>query len=214
LVRQGRVQVNGRLARDAEQPVIPGRDRIEVDGQPVTGAAPVYLALNKPRGLVTTTDDEQGRETVFQCLPGVTGVHPVGRLDMASEGLLLFTNDTAWAARLTDPASHVPKTYHVQVDCLVEESQLRLLEQGVDDQGERLAALHATVLRQGEKNCWLEIVLDEGKNRHIRRMLGALDMEVLRLIRVAIGPLVLGNLAKGQYRQLTVDEVKQLAGKT
>lgn len=210
LIQAGRVAVNGRVERDPEHRVVLDRDRLAVDGRGVARAAGIYLMLNKPRGLVTTRRDEQGRETVMRCLPGLQ-VFPVGRLDKASEGLLLFTNDTAWAARITDPDSHLDKTYHVQVDCLAEASLLDRLRQGVTCDGDCLKVKRAAVLRRGEKNSWLELVLDEGKNRHLRRLLAALGVGVLRLIRVAIGPLPLGNLGKGQHRALTAAEVRMLA---
>jgi 23S rRNA pseudouridine2605 synthase len=216
LVRAGRVKLNGILTRNPERPTRPERDRIEVDGQVVRPAARVYLMLNKPRGLITTTADERGRPTVFDCLKSLAAeslprVAPVGRLDQASEGLLLFTNDTAWAARITDPASHLDKTYHAQVDCVADEALCRRIEAGVEDAGERLRARRASVLRCGQKNSWLEIVLDEGRNRHIRRLLAALGVNVLRLVRVAVGPLPLGNLPKGALRHLTAEEVRALA---
>jgi len=210
LIKAGRVRLNGRVERDPEFPVNKlGRDQITVDGRTVAAAAKRYLMLNKPRGLVTTSSDEQGRETVLQCLPGLR-VFPVGRLDMASEGLLLFTNDTAWAGRITDPASHLDKTYHVQVDCLADEALVQHLLDGVQSEGELLAVKNARVLRSGTKTSWLEIVLDEGKNRHLRRLLAALGVQVRRLVRVAIGPLPLGNLGKGQHRELTPTEVRKL----
>jgi 23S rRNA pseudouridine2605 synthase len=213
LIQAGRVRVNGVVRRDAEWRTDMTRDRIGVDGEQVRGGDKVYLMLNKPRGLVTTTADEQGRETVLGCLAGqgLPFVAPVGRLDKASEGLLLFTNDTAWAARITDPATHLEKTYHVQVDCLADEALTRRLEAGQMVEGDFLAAKRVSVLRMGEKNSWLEIVLDEGKNRHIRRLLAAFGIHVLRLVRVAIGPLALGQLAKGQSRHLTAREVELLA---
>jgi 23S rRNA pseudouridine2605 synthase len=171
LIAAGRVSVNGRVVRSAEHPTELERDRILVDGERVGRAALLYLMINKPRGLVTTADDERGRRTVFECLegepwtpPGAPGprrppvearVMPVGRLDQASEGLLLFTNDTAWAARLTDPAFHVPKTYHVQVDCLPDEAFLERMRAGVMDSGELLRVAHASVLRRGTRNAWI-----------------------------------------------------------
>ena len=213
-IQAGRVRVNDRAVLDPEWRVQLGRDRIRVDGEVIEAQAPVYLMLNKPRGLVTTHADEKDRATVFQCLEGsgasLPFVSPVGRLDQASEGLLLFTNDTAWAAAITDPGSHLEKIYHVQVDCPAQDDLMRQLERGVESEGEHLAARRVRLLRSGEKNSWLEVVLDEGKNRHLRRLLAACGVQVLRLVRVAIGPLELGSLAKGQTRPLTGPEVQAL----
>jgi 23S rRNA pseudouridine2605 synthase len=209
LIAAGRVSVNGKPMHSATLRVDPQSDRICVDGRAVAVAQPVYLMLNKPRGLVTTASDEQARETVYSLLrqPGLPWVAPVGRLDKASEGLLLFTNDSAWAARLLAPARHVDKIYHVQVDRVADEHLLSRLRSGVDIPGEApLAARRVRVLRSGEKTCWLEVVLDEGRNRHIRRLLQALGVEVRRLVRVAIGGLELGNLPKGRWRLLTQAE--------
>jgi len=168
--------------------------------------------LNKPRGLVTTAEDEQGRETVYAALPsGLPWMAAVGRLDKASEGLLLFTNDSQWAARVTAPESHLAKIYHVQIASVADESLLSGLVNGVRcEDGEVLRAKQAALIRTGEKNSWIEIVLDEGKNRQIRRMLEACGVEVFRLIRVAVGPLELGQLEKGKARELTPDEKEQL----
>jgi len=208
LIRAGRVQVNGAVQRTPSLRVDVRRDRITVDGQRVTAAAKVYLMLNKPRGLVTTTSDERGRETAYQCLTdsSLPWLSPVGRLDKASEGLLLFTNDTRWAAHILDPATHLDKTYHVQINCVPDDHLLGQLRDGVVDAGETLRATGARLLRHGRRNSWLEIVLDEGRNRHIRRMLEMLDVSVLRLMRVSIGPLELGDLKKGEYRHLTAVE--------
>jgi len=185
---------------------------LEVDGQPLRAEARVYLMLNKPRGLVTTRADEQGRATVCDLLAGkgLPFLAPVGRLDKASEGLLLLTNDTQWAARLTDPAARVEKLYHAQVDCVADAELTRRLVAGVMVEGDFLAVKRAALLRHGVRNCWLELALDEGKNRHIRRLLAALQIEVLRLIRVAIGPLALGPLPKGEFRRLTPAEVEAM----
>ncbi|HEY6936242.1 MAG TPA: pseudouridine synthase [Terriglobales bacterium] len=207
LIRAGRVTLNGAVRRDPESPVNLERDHILVDGQALTAFAAVYLMLNKPRGVVTTASDEKGRRTVYDCLPSVLPwLAPVGRLDKASEGLLLLTNDSGWAARITAPESHLDKIYHVQIGALADAALLRALEKGVTVEGERLRVKRVNVVRQGQRNAWLEIVLDEGKNRHIRRLLAALGIEVLRLVRVAIGPLVLGDLAKGSSRPLTQAE--------
>ena len=213
MIRQGRVTVAGRIVLDPESPTLESEPSIQLDGltpQP----ARRYLMLNKPRGLVTTAQDEHARETVYQCFEGagLGWIAPVGRLDKASEGLLLFSNDPAWAASITDPASGPTKTYHVQVDALPDEALLRRMETGIDDGGEQLAVSRVHLLRSGERNAWLEIELDEGRNRQIRRILAALDLEVLRLVRVAIGPLALGDLAKGAWRDLTEAEITALRG--
>jgi 23S rRNA pseudouridine2605 synthase len=210
LIRQGRVRLNGATRHDPETPVRLELDRIEVDRAAVTAESKIYLALNKPRGVVTTASDEKGRQTVYSLLDGMgPWVGPVGRLDKASEGLLLFTNDSEWAARITDPGSHLDKIYHVQVGVIADTILDRLLE-GVHVEKELLQAKCARVLRGGEKNSWLEITLDEGRNRQIRRMFEPLGVEVVRLIRVAIGPLALGQLAKGQTRSLTREEKSAL----
>ena len=208
LVRAGRVRVNGKIVRDAESPTNAQRDHITLDGSAIAAAEKVYIMLNKPRGYVTTTRDEHGRDTVYTLLQNgsLPWLAPVGRLDKASEGLLLFTNDSEWAARVTDPATHLNKTYHVQIDALPDADLLQRLCTGIDDSGELLAAKSAHELRRGEKNAWLQIELNEGRNRQIRRLLAAFDIEVLRLVRVAIGPLALGDLAKGKWRVLTDSE--------
>jgi 23S rRNA pseudouridine2605 synthase len=211
-VDEGRVRVNGHVVRDPEFPVRQGLDRIEVEGRELGAAERLVVMLNKPRGLVTTTSDEQGRETVYSCFAGaqLPWLAPVGRLDKASEGLLLFANDPAWAARITDAKSGPDKTYHVQIDRLPGTDLVANLEHGTVLDGERLAAKAVRALRAGQKNAWLEIVLDEGRNRQIRRLLAAFDVSVLRLVRVAIGPLLLGELPKGQWRRLTAPEIDSL----
>jgi 23S rRNA pseudouridine2605 synthase len=211
-VRDGRVAVNGRVVRDPEFPVVQGEDRVSVDGKAVAASERVYLALHKPRGLVTTTTDEKGRATVYRCFDGANlpWLAPVGRLDKASEGLLLFSNDPEWAARITDPATGPDKTYHVQVDAVPSPQILARLVAGMDVDGERLAAKSAALLRTGDRNAWLAVVLDEGRNRHIRRLLEAEDIAVLRLMRVAIGRLALGDLPKGQWRRLDAGDLARL----
>ena len=180
---------------------------------PVQAIERVYLALNKPRGIVVSAADEQGRDTVYALLQdaGLPWIGPVGRLDKASEGLLLLSNDTVWAAGITDPVGQVLKTYHVQVRGVPDADVIDAMLKGVIDAGEPLAARQVQLLRSGEKNAWLEITLDEGRNRHIRRLLDGLGFEVLRLIRVAIGPLALGDLAKGAHRRLTNEEIRGLS---
>ena len=209
----GRVSVDGRVIRDPEQPVLRDRQRILLDGVELGASARIHVMLNKPRGLVTTARDEQGRDTVYRCLDnaGLPWLAPVGRLDKASEGLLLLCNDPEWAARITDPATGPDKTYHVQIDTCPDAAQIAALMRGVEVDGELLRASAVQLLRSGEKNAWLEIVLDEGRNRQIRRLLAAFDIGVRRLVRVAIGPLALGDLGKGQWRHLTAEEVAALS---
>jgi len=210
LVRAGRVRLNRRLVRDPEKPVLLGKDRIEVDGNELGQADKLYLMLNKPRGVVTSRHDEKGRKTIYSLLPAYAEkdwLAPVGRLDMASEGLLLLTNDSGWGARIASPEGHIDKTYHVQINAIANQELLDRICKGVRTaDGDFLATKRASVFRIGKKNSWLEIVLDEGKNRHIRRMLSEFGIEVLRLVRVAIGPIQLGDLAKGKVRPLTNGE--------
>ncbi|MGV8922585.1 MAG: pseudouridine synthase [Thermomonas sp.] len=212
-IRAGRVQLDGRVVRDPEHPTDAPSAVILVDGLETGATTPYYLMLNKPRGLVTTLSDERGRDTVYRCFDGANlgWIAPVGRLDKASEGLLLFSNDPAWAARITDPSTGPGKCYHVQVDCIPDAALLARIMQGIDSDGEHLSATNASLLRAGEKHAWLEITLDEGRNRQIRRLLAGFEIGVLRLLRVSIGTLQLGALPKGQWRPLTAAEVESLS---
>ncbi|WP_262028084.1 pseudouridine synthase [Microvirga sp. Mcv34] len=212
LVAAGRVSVDGRVVRNLAARVDPGRTCITVNGNAVAAERRVYLMLNKPRGLVTTRDDPEERSTVYDCLEGLVlpFVSPVGRLDKASEGLLLMTNDTRWAQRVLDPASNVEKAYHVQIDRLPDGEMLERLQAGMMLNGERLVAKSASLLRAGTRNAWLEVVLNEGKNRQIRRLLGAVGADVLRLVRVDVGGVQLGDLPRGAVRHLSVDEKAML----
>ena len=206
------MRINGRLVTDPEFPTNLGSDRVTVEG--VESSRPrLVIMLNKPRGLVTTTRDEQDRETVYGCFAGANlpWLAPVGRLDKASEGLLLFSNDPAWAARVTHPSTGPHKTYHVQIDRVPEAALIANLNRGADVEGELLRAASVRCLRSGQKNGWLEMTLDEGRNRQIRRLLGAFDIAVLRLIRVGIGELQLGQLPKGGWRVVTEYEIESLS---
>jgi 23S rRNA pseudouridine2605 synthase len=217
LVEADKVRVNGTLVRDLSTRVSPERDLIEVDGTSIAHVEHVYVMLNKPRGLVTTAKDPQGRASIYECLSGAAlpFVAPVGRLDRASEGLLLLTNDSRWSSRLLDPASHVDKVYHIQVRGADLASIVERVAGGIVERatGERLDVKAISLLRTGSRSgAWFEVVLDEGKNRQLRRIFAEVGVDVLRLVRVAIGPLKLGNLAKGDWRQLTPDETRALAG--
>jgi 23S rRNA pseudouridine2605 synthase len=212
VIRAGCVRINGAVRKNVEAPVHLGKDRIEIDGHEIRKAEKIYLILNKPRGVVTTASDERGRETIYYFLEkykdgSLNWAAPVGRLDKASEGLLLITNDSEWAAKITAPETHLDKIYHVQIGEQAAPAMTDKLRRGftVKD-GEFLRVKSARVLRSGERNCWVEIVLDEGRNRHIRRMFETMDVEVLRLIRVAIGALKLGDIPKGEVRALSEQE--------
>src|ERR1700716_1203921 len=171
LIRAGRVTLNERIVRDPERPARIPQDRIEVDGSPLDKQPAIYLIMNKPRGVVTTASDEKRRETVYDLLePGLPWVGPVGRLDKASEGLLLLTNDSEWGAKITEPASHLDKKYHVQVDRVADDDLVAIITRGCAVAGdsadasflerntdEHLRAKGARLLRHGDKNSWLEI---------------------------------------------------------
>ena len=211
-VRAGRVAFGDRVVLDPEFAVrSEDAQLVRVDGKALH-VSRVYLALNKPRGSVTTASDEKGRRTVYECLAGeqLPWVAPVGRLDQASEGLLLFSNDPEWAAHITDPEFHLRKIYHVQVRGAVDDRALATMQAGVAVDSEVWSVASASVLRVGARTTWLEIALEEGRNRQIRRIFAALNFEVLRLVRVAIGELQLGELQKGAWRILTDEEVAAL----
>jgi 23S rRNA pseudouridine2605 synthase len=210
LIEAGRVSVGGEVVRDPERRVDVRRAHITVDGQTVRAAAAVFLMLHKPRGWVTTTSDEHGRSTVYELLPDdVPRLVAVGRLDLESEGLLLFSNDTRWADRITDPKTHMDKTYHVEVSRMPSEEEVARMLEGVDaGRGEVLGFGRVEPLKR--RGNWLEIVIDEGRNRQIRRVLEAVGIEVRTLRRVSIGGLDLGDLRPGMYRMLTQEEAEAL----
>lgn len=212
LITGGQVRVNGKVQKDPNLRIDIERDKVAVNDRKIERATYVYIMLNKPRGLVTTRSDERGRDTVFSCFEGsgFPYLSPVGRLDKDSEGLLLFTNDTRWANRITAPESQLDKTYRVEIDVVADDELIEALTTGVIDGKEHLAAKRAKVLRTAEHTSWIEIVLDEGKNRQIRRMLDQLEVNVLTLKRVAIGKVKLAGLGEGKYRELTADERRAL----
>ena len=214
LIAEGRVRLNGRVVREPLERVDVRRARIEVDGAQVRPAPRLYIALNKPPGLVTSERDEHGRETVFSCLDdlGLPRLVAVGRLDLESEGLLLFTNDTRWAQRVLDPANHVDRVYEVHIRGPAPDPFLEALRAGVASRGELLKVKAVRRVRGDAAGAVLELVLGEGRNRHIRRMLETLGREVTVLKRVAIGPVQLGRLGARAYRALTPAEVAALGG--
>ena len=210
LIAEGRVRVHGRVVHDPDLPVVPERAAVAVDGAAVQAASPRVLLLHKPRGVVTTRVDPQGRPTVYDCLQGLDAhVVPVGRLDLATSGLLLLTNDTQLANWLTDPASGVLRRYVVTVRGQVDDRTVAAWLQGVDDAGERLQAAEAAVLKRSGRESVLRIGLTEGRTREVRRLCAATGHEVERLKRIAYGGLDLGDLAVGAWREVTLAEVRK-----
>lgn len=210
-VLRGLVKVNGKICK-IPLTYVDTRCVIEIEGEKVIEQKKHYLILNKPKGLLVTRSDEKNRPTVYECLKNWAGplLQAVGRLDQASEGLLLFTNDHVWANNLMDPKTHVPKTYHVQTNPVPEKSILEKLSQGILLDDKKTLPARFELIRTGEKNGWIEVELLEGRNRQIRKMLETQEIEVLRLIRVGIGSLELGDLAKGQWRELSEEDRKKI----
>jgi 23S rRNA pseudouridine2605 synthase len=208
LIADGRVTINGRVVRDALAPVDVERARIAVDGVAPARAGRVVIALHKPRGVVTTRRDPQGRPTVYALLEGVPGrVVPVGRLDLATTGLLLLTNDTRFGDWLTDPRSEVPKVYLVTVRGRVTNDELEPLRTGVDSRGETLSADGVTLRKASNRESHLVVTLTEGRNREVRRLCEAIGHPVTRLRRVQVGGLELGALEPGAWRFVGDEEL-------
>lgn len=211
LIAAGRVAVNGATAKVGDK-ADPGTDRVTLDGRPLQRReAPVYLMLHKPRGFITTMSDEMERKCVAELVKGVPQrVYPVGRLDRESEGLLLMTNDGEFANAMMHPSRHVPKTYRVTVRPGVTEEQLNRMAEGIVIDGRKTSPAEVRVLTQEPGRVVLQVVLHEGRNREIRRMCEELGLETARLKRVAFGPLRLGMLPAGKWRELTAEETAQL----
>jgi 23S rRNA pseudouridine2605 synthase len=211
LIQSGRVEVNGRVVTELGVRVEPDRDQVRVDGRRVRAAGKrAYYLLNKPKGIITSASDPEGRPTVVELLQGVRErVFPVGRLDWSSEGLLILTNDGALAYRLTHPANHVPKVYRVKVKGSVGEEDLRAVRRGLVLEGRR--TLPARVERiSSQANSWLEVTLYEGRKNQIRRMFDRLGHRVQKLKRIAIGPIRDRALKPGEWRRLTPEEIRRL----
>lgn len=210
-IRAGQVRVDGRVVTDPLTWVDLDRQTITRDHREVEAAGPIVLALHKPRGIVTTRADEHGRRTVYDLLPaGLPWVFPAGRLDADSEGLLILTNDSELAVRLTEPEHHVPKTYHVSVRGVPGPEVLEELRQGVELSDGRTRPAQVRLIAEEGRGAVLEVVLMEGRNRQIRRMAAAVGHKVRRLVRVKIGAFELGDLKAGACRRLTESEVRQL----
>ncbi|MEK7470222.1 MAG: pseudouridine synthase [Planctomycetota bacterium] len=213
LVASGRVSVNGRVTRDPGAAIDQGSDQIELDGRPVTGAAPVYLAMHKPAGVLTTAHDPEGRPTVYGLLPrGIPSwIFPVGRLDGPTSGLLLFTNDSVAGQALTDPDVGVPKTYEVKLKGELTQADVEALQKGVRlEDGTLTRPAQCRTMPSKEGTTWIELTIREGKNRQVRRMGRAIGHKVVRLTRTRVGPVELGGLEVGKCRMLTAAEVRAI----
>jgi len=210
-IEAGRLKVNGQIIRDPEQWVDLDRDRVALDGKPLRAEHKVYFLLNKPKGYLTSYTDPGGRKTVYDLLgPIDQWLFPVGRLDLDTSGLLLMTNDSTLAEHITNPESHVAKTYLVKSSLLLTDDQIRQLRDGVELKDGMTRPAQVRRLRDSEKYTFLEITITEGRNRQVRRMIETLGAVVLKLVRVSIGPLRLGTLQTGAWRQLNPDEVRLL----
>ncbi|MGE5125013.1 MAG: pseudouridine synthase [Betaproteobacteria bacterium] len=210
LMLEGRVTVNGVVARQPGTKADLESDDVRVDGVRVKAPkGPVYVVLNKPRGFVTTRKDPEGRQTVMDLLPPVPGLFPVGRLDVTTEGLLLLTNDGAFAERVSHPRYEVPRVYEAKVHGVPDERTLERLRRGVSVERDVMAADRVRVL-EADNNAWLELTLHEGKQHEVRRMLEAVGHPVSKLRRVAFGPVTTRGLEPGQFRALTPEEVAGL----
>ena len=211
LIEQGKVKVNGRVAMIGDK-IDPKKDSVTVSGKKIVKTKTfTYIVLHKPRGFITTMSDEMDRKCVAELIKDVPGrVYPVGRLDRDSEGMLLFTNDGAFANAMTHPTKHVPKTYRVTVRPSITEDQITALTQGVIIDDRKTAPAEVHVVTKEEGRVVLEIILYEGRNRQIRKMCEEVGLEVARLKRTAIGSIKLGMLKQGTWRELTEDEVRKL----
>jgi pseudouridine synthase len=209
----GRVRVNGKVVQNPDHWVDLEKDRVTLDGKPLKTAKATYILLYKPKGYLTTWRDPEGRPTIYDLAADAgTWLSPVGRLDLDSSGLLLLTNDTDFAERITNPEHKVPKTYQIKAATLLTEEQIEKLRRGVELSDGPTRPAQVKRLRDGPKHTHLEITITEGRNRQVRRMLEAVDSKVSKLVRTAIGPLAIGELPIGKWRYLEDDEVRALGG--
>jgi len=211
-IHAGRVKVNGRITRNPDQWIDMKRDRVLFDGEPLVARERIYLLLYKPTGYLTTYKDPEGRPTVYDLTADAgTFLSPVGRLDLDTSGLLLMTNDNQFAERVTNPNSHVPKTYLVKASAVLTDTQLQQLRDGLELADGLTRPALVTRLRDSGKYTHFEITLTEGRNRQVRRMVEALEAKVLKLVRVRIGRIAIGRLLIGKWRLLTAAEVASLS---
>ena len=210
-IAAGRVKVNGRVVSDPDTWVDLERDRVSFDGKPLAKQQPIYLLLHKPTGYLTTYDDPKGRPTIYDLLPDRDRyLFSVGRLDLDTSGLLILTNDTAFAEHVTNPDFKVPKTYLVKASKHLTEEDLDRLRVGLElRDGPTRPAIVKRIRESGGKTVF-EITITEGRNRQVRRMVEALDAKVLKLVRVAIGPIPIGGLEIGKTREMTPEEIAAL----
>lgn len=210
MILEGRVTVNGEIVTELGTKVDPERDRIEVDGKPIPSQRMRYIMLNKPGGYITTLSDERGRRTVAELVDVPERVVPVGRLDRPTMGLLLFTNDGEVAHRIMHPRYEIEKEYEVLVDGFPPPEVLQRLREGINIDGQKAVPEEVRPLRQTTEGLLLKVVIHEGRNRIVRRMFEAVNYPVLRLVRTRVGPIQLGNLPRGAWRDLTEGELAQL----
>ena len=212
LIASGRVTVNGKVVTELGTKVDPERDHVKVDGRHLMGAQPfVYLMLNKPKNVMSTLDDPGGRDTVKDFLHGVSvRVFPVGRLDFDSEGLMLLTNNGDLAQALLHPRYHVPKTYLIKVKRVLTDDEIAQLQHGVQLEDGMTSPAIVKKVKKAEQNSWLEITIREGRKHQVKRMLEAVGHPVIKLMRIRMGPLSLGDLSPGEFRFLTDREANAL----
>ncbi|HEY5627714.1 MAG TPA: pseudouridine synthase [Nitrospira sp.] len=212
LIATGRVTVNGKVVKELGTKVDPAKDHVKVDGKHLSSPEPfVYLILNKPKNVMSTLDDPGGRTTVKDYLHGISlRVFPVGRLDFDSEGLMLMTNNGDLAQALLHPRYHVPKTYLIKVKGVLTDEEIRTLEQGVKLEDGMTSPATVKKIRKAEANSWVEITIREGRKHQVKRMLESVGHPVIKLTRVKMGPLSLGNLESGEFRFLTDREANAL----
>jgi pseudouridine synthase len=210
-IAAGRVRVNGKIVRDADHWIDLSHDRVTFDGKPLANAAKAYILLYKPKGYLTTRRDPEGRPTVYDLIAGAgQWLSPVGRLDLDTSGLLILTNDTEFADRIMSPEFKVPKTYQVKASTILTDEQLEQLRRGVELSDGLTRRAEVTRVRDSGRYTHLAITITEGRNRQVRRMIEAIGSKVLKLVRIAIGDVVIGGLEIGKWRKLETEEIASL----